>query len=326
MHRRRILSAALVGTTSAALGTGGVLAQTYPSRPLKMIVPWPPGQATDLAGRVAAQEISKGLGVPVIVENKAGAGGTIGTDTVAKAAADGYTILAASSGPMSIAPLLQKVPYDPMKDLAAVAMIGMSPYVLVTSPAVPAKDLREFIAMLKSAPGKYSFGSSGTGATAHLIAEAFNAAAGVQALHVPYKGSVAALTDVMSGQITYCIETAASTMPLVKSAKLKAYGVSLEKGSTMTQGVMPFAKLPELSGFDLGAWLGVMVPANTPVAIIERLAGILERSMPSEAVKQTMTTISVEPDFRSAAELTTYLRTVSTRFADVIRRNNIKLS
>jgi len=326
MKRRQILSAALGSTAFATLNTTGVWAQAYPSRPLKMIVPWPPGQATDLAGRVAAQELSKGLGVAVVVENKAGAGGTIGTDAVAKAAPDGYTILAASSGPMSVAPLLQKVPYDPMKDLVPVAMIGMSPYVLVTSPSMAAKDLREFIAMVKAAPGKYSFGSSGTGATAHLIAEAFNAAAGLQALHVPYKGSVAALTDVMSGQITYCIETAASTMPLVKSGKLKAYGVSLEKGSTMTPGVMPFAKLPELAGFDLGAWLGVMVPANTPAAVIERLAAILEKSMPGEAVKQTMATISVEPDFRSAADLTAYLKAISTRFADVIRRNNIKLS
>jgi tripartite-type tricarboxylate transporter receptor subunit TctC len=326
MQRRHILSAALAGATSATLGITGVLAQAYPSRPLKMIVPWPPGQATDLAGRVAAQELSKGLGIPVVIENKAGAGGTIGTDAVAKSPPDGYTILAASSGPMSVAPLLQKVPYDPMKDLAPVAMIGMSPYVLVTSPAMAAKDLREFITMIRSAPGRYSFGSSGTGATAHLIAEAFNSAAGLQALHVPYKGSVAALTDVIGGQITYCIETAASTMPLVKSGKLKAYGVSLEKGSTMTPGVMPFAKLPELSGFDLGAWLGVMVPTNTPAAIIDRLAGILEKSMPSEAVKQTMASISVEPDFRSAAELTAYLKAVSMRFADVIRRNNIKLT
>lgn len=326
MKRRLILNAALAGTTAAAVSNSNLWAQAYPSRPLKMIVPWPPGQATDLAGRVAAQELSKALGVAVVVENKAGAGGTIGTDAVAKAAPDGYTILAASSGPMSVAPLLQKVPYDPMKDLMPVAMIGMSPYVLVTSPSLAAKDLREFIAMIKAAPGKYSFGSSGTGATAHLIAEAFNAAAGLQALHVPYKGSVAALTDVMSGQITYCIETAASTMPLVKSGKLKAYGVSLEKGSAMTPGVLPFAKLPELAGFDLGAWLGIMVPANTPAPVVERLASILEKSMPSESVKQTMATNSVEPDFRNAADLTAYLKAISTRFADVIRRNNIKLS
>ncbi|NCV70915.1 MAG: ABC transporter substrate-binding protein, partial [Betaproteobacteria bacterium] len=215
--RRLWVQSGLVTGLAATL-PGLALAQSaFPNRPLKMIVPWTPGQATDLVGRIAAQEISKVLGQPVVVDNKAGAGGIIGTDAVAKAAADGYTLLAASSGPVSIAPLLQKVPFDPEKDLTPVALMGVAPFVLVTAPDFPAKDIRDFVARLKAAPGKYSFASSGTGATAHLFAEAFNAATGIQALHVPYKGSVPAIADVMTGQVNYCIETAASTMPLIRA-------------------------------------------------------------------------------------------------------------
>ncbi len=325
--RRRLLVATGGGVAMSMLGGSALAQANYPNRPMRMVVPWPPGQATDLAGRVVAQELSKLFGQPIVIDNKAGAGGTIGTDAVAKAEADGYTLLAASSGPVTVSPLMTRTPYDPERDLIPVAMVGMSPYVLVTGQQFVSKDISEFINRVKSEPGKYTFASSGTGATAHLIAESFNAAVGIKAIHVPYKGSSPALTDVISGRVDYCIETAAATMPHVKSGRLRAFGVSLQNGSEVTPGVMPFAKLadvPGLKGFDMGAWLGVMVPAGTPKPIVERLAVSVEKIMNTAEARQAFMGIAVEPDYRPGEAYARYLKEIRETFSTVIRTNNIK--
>src|SRR5688572_6571203 len=183
-----------------ALAFGGAAAaqqQAWPTRPLRIVIPWPPGQATDLMARIVAQKLSEQLGQQVIADNRPGAGGMIGTDMAAKATPDGYTLLAASSGPVSINPPLQKVPFDPVKDLAPVANVVRAPFILVSHPKVPATNARELIAHVKANPGKLRFASSGTGATAHLIAELFNGRAGLNVIHVPYKGSAPALIDVI---------------------------------------------------------------------------------------------------------------------------------
>src|ERR1044071_5006842 len=182
------------------LVTGAALAQAYPNRPVRIVVPWPPGQATDIAARVVAEKLQQQLGQPFVADNRPGAGGSIGTDAVTKAAPDGYTLLAASSGPISIMPNLQKIPYEPLKDLAPVSLIGTAPFALVVSPSFPAANAREFLALVRGSPGKYTFASSGTGATAHMFAELFNSMAGLKVVHVPYKGSMPAITDVMGGQ------------------------------------------------------------------------------------------------------------------------------
>jgi len=299
--------------------------QAYPNRLVRLIIPWPPGQATDLVGRVLAQKLSELFGQQVIADNRAGAGGMIGTDVVAKAAPDGYTILAASSGPVTVNPLLQKTAYDVDRDLAPVANIGLSPYLLVTNPQFPAANAREFVALVKANPGKYSFASSGTGATAHLIAEWFNNLNGLQVTHVPYKGSSPALTDVISGQIAYAIETAAATMPHIKSGRLKAYGVSLARGSALTPGIEPLATAANLPGFDVGAWLGVMVPAGTPKPIVDRISAAVETAMQSAEVRERIAGIGMEVDYRRTEEFTRYLKEQQARFADIIRKGNIKI-
>ncbi|MFM8548150.1 MAG: Bug family tripartite tricarboxylate transporter substrate binding protein [Betaproteobacteria bacterium] len=325
--RRRIVQGTAGVLTLAGL-PGALQAQAaYPSRPMRMVVPWPPGQATDLAGRVVAQELSKLFGQPIVIDNKAGAGGTIGTDAVAKAEPDGYTLLAASSGPVTVSPLMTRTPYDPERDLQPVAMVGMSPYVLVTGQQFAARDISDFIARVRAEPGKFTFASSGTGATAHLIAESFNAAVGLKAIHVPYKGSSPALTDVISGRVDYCIETAAATMPHVKGGRLRGYGVSLKNGSELTPGMIPFAKLAEIPGlkdFDMGAWLGVMVPAGTPRPIVERLAVAVEKVMTSPEARQAFMGIAVEPDYRPGEAYARYLKDIREAFSTVIRANNIK--
>ena len=297
----------------------------FPSRPVRLVIPWPPGQATDLGGRVLAQKLSELWGQQVVADNRAGAGGMIGTDVVAKAAPDGYTILAASSGPVTVNPLLQKSPYDVDRELAPVANIGLSPYLLVAGVQLPAANVKEFLALVRASPGKYSFASSGTGATAHLIAEWFNSLSGLQVTHVPYKGSAPALTDVIGGQIAYAIETAAATMPHVKSGRLKAYGVSLARGSTLTPGIEPLATAANLPDFDVGAWLGVMVPAGTPKALVDRIATAVENAMQSADVRERIAGIGVEVDYRRSQDFARYLKEQQARFADIIKKGNIKL-
>ena len=304
---------------------GAAFAQQYPNRALRMVIPWPPGQATDLVGRVMAEKLSQLLGQPVVPDNRPGAGGMIGTDFAAKAAPDGYTLLAGSSGPVTINPLLQKTPYDPERDLIPVAKVGVSPYVLVTNPAFPAANIGEFLALVRANPGKYSFASSGTGATAHLISEWFNILAGIKALHVPYKGSAPALADVVGGQVSYMIETVAATMPLVRSGRLKAFGVSLEKGTALTPGIEPLAVTAKLPGFDAGAWLGLMVPAGTPKPVVERLAATMESAMQSGDMRERLSSVGLEVDYRRADEFAQDLKAQRARFADIIQKGNIKL-
>ena len=297
----------------------------FPNRPLRMVIPWPPGQATDLVGRVVAQKLGDLLGHQVIADNRPGAGGMIGTDIVAKAAPDGYTLLAASSGPVTISPLLLKTPYVSERDLAPVANAGFSPYLLVTQPSFAAANARDFIALVKASPGKFTFASSGTGATAHLIAEYFNSAAGIKATHVPYKGSVPALTDVISGQVNYMIETVAATMPHVRSGRLKAYGVSLPRGSVLAPGIPPLATAADLPGFDAAAWIGVMVAAGTPKPLADRLTAAVDKALQSQEVRDKIMSVGVEVDYRRIDEMGAYLKSQSARFAEIIKKNGIRV-
>ncbi|MEO7405284.1 MAG: tripartite tricarboxylate transporter substrate binding protein [Burkholderiales bacterium] len=309
----------------AAVASFSSSAQTYPSKPLRLVVPWPPGQATDIAGRIVAQKLSEQMGQPVIVDNRAGAGGTIGTDAVAKAAPDGYTILAASSGPVTISPLLQKVPYTVERDLAPVHLVAMSPYLLVTHPSFPAANIQEFINVVRANPGKYSFASSGTGATAHLIAEYFNATAQLKATHVPYKGSSPALTDLIGGQVDYSIETAAATLPHVKGGRLKVYGLSLAQRSQLAPDIPTFEKAANMPGFDAGAWLGVMVPAGTPPAIIARLAAETDKMLKSADVREKFAAGGLELFSGNTEAFAARLRIERERFEGIIKRANIKV-
>jgi tripartite-type tricarboxylate transporter receptor subunit TctC len=290
-----------------------------------MVVPWPPGQATDLIGRILAQSLSQSLGQPVVVENRAGAGGMIGTDAVAKAAPDGYTILAASSGPVTINPLLRRTAYDPERDLAPVAMAGSSPYVLVTRADFPASNLAEFIAVVRATPGHFTFASSGTGATAHLVAEIFNRRAGLAVTHVPFNGSAPGVTAVVGGQVDYTLETLAATQPVIRSSSVKAFGISLVNGSKLAPEIPPLASAAGLDGFDLGAWLGLMVPMQTPALIVARLAEGVREAMGTPEVLQRIEAAGLETTYRDTAAFATVLRSQRDIFAEVIRAASIQI-
>ena len=318
--RRIVLFAAMLAVAGAACAQ-----QDYPNRPLRMIVPWPPGQATDLVGRVMAQKMSDVLGQQIVIDNRAGAGGMIGTDVAAKATPDGYTLLAASSGPVSINPLLQKTAYDPERELAPVANVCVAPFLLVSAPSFPAQNAKEFVALLKANPGKYTFASSGTGATAHMIAEYFNNMAVVQVTHVPYKGSVPALTDVISGRVAYAFETVASTMPHVKAGRLKAYGISIDRPSALAPGIEPIAVAANLPGFNAAAWIGVMATAGTPKRIVDKLGVAAETAMKSPEVLERLASVGVEVDYQRPAVFADYLKEQKKRYSEIIKRANIKI-
>ncbi|MDB5811356.1 MAG: bug3 [Betaproteobacteria bacterium] len=318
--KRVLLFAAMLVAVSAVYAQ-----QDFPNRPMRMIVPWPPGQAADLVGRVMAQKMGEVLGQQIVIDNRAGAGGMIGTDVAAKATPDGYTLLSASSGPVSINPLLQKTAYDVERELAPVANVCVAPFLLVTVAQFPAQTARDFVALLKANPGKYTFASSGTGATAHMIAEFFNNMAGVQVTHIPYKGSVPALTDVMGGRVAYAFETVSATLPHVKSGRLKTYGISIDRQSALAPGIEPLATAAGLPGFNAAAWIGVMVTGGTPKAIVDKLGAAAETAIKSSEVQEKLLSVGVEVDYRRPADFGGYLKEQRVRYGDIIRKGNIKL-
>ena len=317
---KTIVAALLALTASVAA------AQSYPSRAVRIIVPWPPGQATDIAARVVAERLQHATGQAFVADNRPGAGGAIGTDAVAKAAPDGYTLLAASSGPVSIMPNLQKTPYDSLKDFAPVSLIAAAPFALVVNPSFPATNAKEFIALVKADPGKYTYSSSGTGATAHLFTELFNSMAGIRgARHVPYKGSAPAITDIINGQISYTVETVAATSPHVKAGRLKTFGVSTARRASALPDVPTLAEAAGLPDYDAAAWIGYLAPRGTPPEVLNRLAGEIQKAMQAPELKERYLALGLEPAANTPEQMGAFLKTEQARYGKIIRDANIKV-
>ncbi|MET0961790.1 MAG: tripartite tricarboxylate transporter substrate binding protein [Noviherbaspirillum sp.] len=265
------------------------LAAAYPDHPIKLVVPYPPGGATDIIGRVIAQRLSTALGQQVIVDNRGGAGGNIGAAAVAKAAPDGYTLLMGALTSHSIMQTLESktLNYNLEKDFAPITMVGSVPLVFVVHPSVPANNLRELIAYAKSKPGYLTYASSGAGAPQRMAAELFKRAAGVDILHVPYKGSGPAMADLMGGQVLTMVETVPAAQAFIKSNKLRALAVTTPERISMLPDV-PTANEAGLPGFAVSSMFGVLAPANTPKEIVDRLNGELVKILQVPEVKEQL--------------------------------------
>src|SRR2546425_10937130 len=315
----------LAAFIAASLFSTVAFAQGYPNRPVRIIVPWPPGQATDIAARVVAEKLQQALKQPFIIDNRAGAGGSIGTDAGVKSAPDGYTLLAASSGPISIMPTLQKTPYDPDRDFAPISLVALVPFALVTHPSFPATNAKEFITHLRANPDKYTFSSSGTGATAHLIVELFNSMAQIKARHVPYKGSAPALTDVINGQIAYTLETVTATAAHVKSGRLKTFGVSFATRSAALPDVPPLAEAADLPGFDIGGWIGYAAPRGTPSEIVARLSSEIQKTLQGKELQERFATLGLDPVWNTPEEMAAFMQREQARYGSIIRSADIRI-
>ena len=317
----------LVCTIAAALAWPlAALAQAWPAaKPLRLVIPFPAGGATDIIGRTLAQKLSLALNQQVVVDNKPGAGGTIGADMVAKAPADGYTILLATSSTHSIGPALNpKLPYDAVKDFAPVAHVANAPSVLVVGPGAPAKTAPELIALLKKNPGKYNFGSSGIGTYPHLSAEMFKwRAGGLFVVHIPYRGTGLVITDLMAGQITFLMDSVVSAQPHVRDGRVRALAVTGAKRSTSLPGVPTFTELG-VPGMEFSNWFGVFAPAATPPDIVQRLNRELNAIVRSAEVIDRFEKAGADPAGGSPEQFAKTYRDEGESWKAVIQRAGIK--
>lgn len=317
---------ALVAAAVMAVAAAPASAQSWPSRPIKLVIPFPAGGATDIVGRTIAQKLSASLGQNVVVENRPGAGGTIGADQVAKAAPDGYTILMATSSTHSIGPLINpKIPYDPFKDFAPVAHVASAPSVLVVGGSSPVKSATELIDLLKKSPGKYNFGSSGIGTYPHLAAEMFKWRAGnLFVVHIPYRGTGLVIPDLVSGQITFLMDSIISAQSHIQDGRIKPLAVSGAVRSKSLPNVPTFKEIG-VTGMEISNWFGVFAPAGTPADVVQRLNRELNAIVRQPDVVDRFDRVGAEPATGTPEQFAKLYRTESENWQAVIKRANIKL-
>ena len=267
------------------IAASAACAQGYPSKPVKLIVPYPPGGPTDIVARVVAQKLSEQTGQQFIVDNRGGAGGNIGAEAVARAPADGYTLVVATTAHAINRSLFKNLSYDIKKDFVAVSQLTAGPLVIVANPSLPARDVKELIALAKSKPGELAFASSGPGQSTHLAAELFDTMAGIKMTHVPYKGSAPALTDVMGGQVALFFDTMLSAMPHVRAGKLKALAVTSATRSPAAPDIPTVAE-SGLPGYEAIAWNGILAPAGTPKEVVAKLNAELKKALELPEIKE----------------------------------------
>jgi len=318
VHRRLIVFAFL------ALAAGIAAAQTYPAKPIRIVVPYPPGGGTDVVARTIAQKMHETLGQPAIVDNRAGANGIIGSDQVAKAPADGYTVLITIATHAINPTLYAKLPYDTLADFAPVSLLAEYPFVITVHPSVPAKTVRELIAFAKSRPGQLAYASSGNGSGPHLGMELFMGMAGIDMVHVPYKGAGQAMTDLLSGQVPVFLNNFLAAMPMIKAGRLRALAVTSSKRS----GAMP--ELPTVAeagvpGYVVTGWYGMFVPAATPPAIVGALHAGAAKALKSKDVSERLSNEAAEIVAGTPREFAEFLKAEIAKWAGVIRKAKVRV-
>jgi len=309
---------ARVATVFGMLASATALAQSYPAKPVRVVVPYPPGGPTDIVARVVSQKLTEQTGQQFLVENRAGAGGNIGAEAVARAPADGYTLLVATTAHAINPSLFKQLGYDLQKDFAPVSQLTGGPLVIVANPSLPAKDVRELIALAKAKPGALNFASSGNGQSTHLSAELFSSMAGIKMNHVPYKGSAPALTDVIAGQADLMFDTMLSAMPQVKTGKLKALAVTSAARSPAAPD-LPTVAESGLPGYEAIAWNGLLAPAGTPKDVVATLNAELKRTLELPEIRERFAAQGFGAAWSPPEKFSAFIQAELAKWAKVVK-------
>jgi tripartite-type tricarboxylate transporter receptor subunit TctC len=322
MTMRALVLASLC--VAAALQAGAVAAQAWPAKPIRLMVPFPPGGSTDIVARIVAQKLGERLGQPLVIENRGGAGGTIGTALIAKSAPDGYNLAIASTSTHVVAPgVYPKLEYDPIKDFAPVGLMAISPYLLVVNPSVPAKSVQELVALAKSQPGKLTYASAGVGSTTQLAMEMLKAASGTYVLHIPYNGNGPAGTAVVAGQVDVLFGSLPALLSFAKSGRVRALAVGTPKRSPSLPEVPTVAEAG-YAGFDASLWLAIVAPAGTPQPIVERLNKELNALVAAADTREAFDKAGTEPLTGTPADLAAMIRDGVPKYAKIIKAAGVK--
>ena len=321
MQRRNLLKSIAAMAAMAVLQAG---AQAWPSKPIKIIVPYPPGGTSDILARAVGQKLQEEWKQPVVVENKPGATGNIGADFVAKSPPDGYTLLLADIGSLAIAPsVVTSLPFDPVKDFAPVVMVAYSPHLLVVHPSVPAKDAKELVALAKAKPDSLNFAVSGLGGANHLAGIDFAQRAGIKWTYIPYKGGSQALTDMVGGQAQVMFNGALATYPFVKDGKLKALAVSSAKRFP-TMPDIPTVAESGMPGFETGSWQGIVAPANTPADVVRKLHGTVMQILSTPDMKERLDKAGAEVRAMTPEQFGQFIRSEKDRWGKVAKESGAR--
>lgn len=323
MRHAKLIMTALLGLLIGSFAGTPALAQQYPTRPIRFIVPFPPGGGNDIVGRIVAQKLADALGQSVVVDNRGGAGGTLGTDIAAKAPADGHTLLINNISLAVNATLFPKLPYDTLKDLAPVTLVGRQPNILVVYPSVPAKSMRELLDLARAKPGQLNYGSGGVGTASHLATELLKLMTKVDMVHIPYKGLGPALTDLMGGRVQLIISTLASALPHLKAEKLRPLAVTTNRRSSFFPEV-PTMEEAGVRGYEFSTWYGLLVPAGTPQPVIARLNAEMTKTLSSDATKEQFRAQGLEATSTSPAEFGSYLRSEVEKWGKVVKASGAR--
>ncbi len=318
---RLVVFAALV----LMAGTAAAQSPAWPARPVRMIVTFPPGGSTDTIARIIAPKLAERLGQPVVIDNRPGAGGSIGVEIAVKAPPDGYTIVLGAAGALTINVSLSKSPsYDPLKDLAPICLIGSSPFLLVADPALPIGSARELLALAKSRPGELTYSSGGTGTAMHLSGELLRLMTGIDIVHVPYKGSGPAMAAVAGKQTALGFADITSALPLLKSGRVKPVGVLSRERSALAPEIPTLAETG-VPGYESIGWFGLLAPAGTPPAIVARLNAETTQVMRLPEIRERLLNVALEPWTGTPEEFTAFIKSETAKWADVIKRSGTKI-
>ena len=312
----------LLGMAAATLACGSAFAQTFPSKPISLVVPFPPGGTTDVLARALGERLSTAMGTPVIVENRPGAGATIGADYVTKAKADGHVLLIGAVHHTIASSVYKKLPYDFQKDLAPITTIAMVPNVLVVNASTPAKTVNELVALLKTKPDQASYGSNGNGTAQHLIGTQFQGMTGTKVMHIPYKGSGPLATDLLGGQILMSFDTITPVLPHIKAGKLRPLAVTTATRSAALPDV-PTLGEAGLAGFNIGTWFGVLAPAATPKDVVARLNSEMTKIIKSPEFVKRMDEIGAQPVGNKVDEMARQIKEETEKFAALVKAGNV---